>query len=201
MKKIAAAAIKGEIRKACEIGLKGRHLHIWAACLDCGKERWVHLDSGGRLRSLRCLKCAGKVWGQRCRGQNSRWWKGGRHKTSYGYITVKLMPDDFYYSMADTEGYVFEHRLVMAKHLGRCLQPWEQVHHKNGMREDNKLENLELTTVGSHSLEHSKGYQDGYKKGLADGRLQQIEELKLQNEELLKHIKLLEWQLRERVKE
>lgn len=43
-------------------------------------------------------------------------------------------------------GRIFEHRFVMSQHLGRAMHPHEQVHHKNGQRDDNSLTNLELWT-------------------------------------------------------
>jgi len=98
--------------------------------------------------------------------------------TIKGYVYVKNYPDDFFYPMVNINNLVAEHRLVMAQSLGRCLQGWEIVHHKNGIRDDNRLENLELcSSFGEHSLVHNKGYRDGYLRGLNDGRNKRIQQL------------------------
>lgn len=173
----------GEIGKGRELGYKGSNRYIRHACVICGRERWVILKKGTPV-SLQCSFCASAIKGQtQPRGEKSKNWRGGRHKSSDGYILLWLSKEDFFFSMATISrgkysGYVFEHRIVMAKHLGRCLQSWELVHHKDGIRDHNTFSNLKMTTKGSHSIEHSKGYRDGYQKGYQDAQAKVTKELK-----------------------
>lgn len=65
-----------------------------------------------------------------------------RRVTNQGYILL-WAPD---HPNANVNGNIFEHRLLMSRHLGRPLLASESVHHRNGDRQDNRLENLELWT-------------------------------------------------------
>ena len=76
-------------------------------------------------------------------------WKGGRRVHASGYVQTRLSYGHPFYCMVGRAGYVFEHRLVMAQHLGRPLSSGETVHHINGVRTDNRIENLQIRQ-GSH---------------------------------------------------
>jgi hypothetical protein len=67
----------------------------------------------------------------------------GDGSLSHGYLWVTVIKDRRHLVPAGRKA-DFEHRLVMAEHLGRPLEPDEVVHHRNGDRLDNRLENLEL---------------------------------------------------------
>ncbi|MBT9133100.1 MAG: hypothetical protein DDT33_01631 [Firmicutes bacterium] len=136
----------GEIRKADEVGYKCGGELVWHACVGCGKERWTRLLRD-KPESERCTSCACHSRG--LFGEKNPKWKGGRVNLR-GYIEINLHPDDFFYPMCNKKGYVYEHRLVMAKHLGRSLHSWEVVHHRNGIRDDNRIENLHLATDAGH---------------------------------------------------
>jgi len=89
------------------------------------------------------------------RGEKHWNWKGGR-KISRGYVNI-WKPSHPYSNCC---GYIFEHRLVMEKRIGRYLFSWEIVHHKNGIKNDNRDENLELSPSGKHNKMVQKVYQE-----------------------------------------
>jgi DNA-binding CsgD family transcriptional regulator len=96
-------------------------------------------------------------------------WTGGRRVRESGYVEVKLPDDDPMVSMRTASGYILEHRLVMARILGRPLLPDETPHHKNLIRSDNTPGNLELWVTSQPSgarvadlLEWSLGLLERY---------------------------------------
>ena len=75
------------------------------------------------------------------------------HITVQGYVQVSIKNHPLFPRLT----FITEHRKVMAEHLGRSLARNEHVHHRNGDRTDNRLENLELIAAGEHQRRHKTG--------------------------------------------
>ena len=125
--------------------------YLWVECVSCHQARWVVLYHG-KPQSPMCRKCAPIHRSKESykRGKDNPSYKRGWKINKDGYKESLIQPYDFFYPMAKKGGYVLEHRLVMAKHLGRCLHRSEIVHHRNGKRRDNRLVNLQLIARNKH---------------------------------------------------
>ncbi len=121
-------------------------------CGHCKKTRIVHAHSIRHAESGFCKSCSNL-------GARANSWRGGRVMKA-GYVQVRIeRSHPFYQAMATANGYVAEHRLVMAESLGRALEKTEVVHHRDGDKLNNKLENLELYVSFQ---EHGKSFKNAY---------------------------------------
>lgn len=161
-------------------------------CPKCNRERWIvhsrlvgrpksHVEGyKGYLMKGYCFHCHPYRYAeQHPRYKGVIMWAG--------YRKVKLQPSHPYYEMADGSHYVFEHRLIMAQYLMRPLHQWEIIHHKNGIKDDNRIENLELISGRGHD-----------QLTMLETRLKKLIDKVAKQEKI---IRLLRWQVRELTQE
>jgi len=117
----------------------GREFQPSSRHLRCPACRSRDLCACGKPKQEKSATCSA------CRtvsGASNGRWRGGRTRHKAGYV-LAWAPG---HPRAGKSNYVFEHILVMEEVLGRYLLPEESVHHRNGVRDDNRPENLELWT-------------------------------------------------------
>lgn len=129
-----------EFPRATEAKTSSGRVMLRMPCPRCNKERWLPKNQVQKHPYDICKRCASRE--SRFKLAAYKGW----HISSDGYNQVPLPPWDAMYCMVNRSNYVSEHRLVMARHLGRPLTQGEQVHHINGHKTDNDIANLELWT-------------------------------------------------------
>lgn len=114
-------------------------------CDTCSKKFYVfncRLVTHGKAFCSR--KCYGQWLSKNNFAGNHPRWKGGRFYHKEGYITLSIKGRR-----------IFEHRYFMEQKIGRRLRRDEDIHHKNGIKDDNRIENLVLLTRSEHSKLHA----------------------------------------------
>jgi DNA-directed RNA polymerase subunit RPC12/RpoP len=125
------------------MGRKANYSYL--KCCQCGKDfkRHYHFHKQNLDRKTERVFCSAICKNEYQRINHSPNWKGGR-RTEKGYIKIWVPPEE------SPRRWKFEHRVIMEKHLGRKLTNREFVHHKNGIKDDNRIENLEIVNLNSH---------------------------------------------------
>jgi hypothetical protein len=110
--------------------------------VECGACKKLFMARRSRIlkgRGRFCSKQCVHEWMKTLVGEKNKNYRGG-FISKYGYRMFKVCGRD-----------QFEHRMIMEKHIGRMLKPEERVHHINGNKLDNRIENLKLfSSVSEH---------------------------------------------------
>lgn len=159
---------------------------LQVSCLICGQYRLVLSTAVSSIRKGKQARC----WD--CHKKNLALTNStgslGRYKNSTGYIVRSLSSfpqdkttQDLLKQMVRSNGKknsneILEHRAILALHMNQVFSKDEVVHHINGDKTDNRIENLELLKRSDHSKEHAKA-------------LKELDELRIELAQLKKSIR------------
>lgn len=107
-----------------------------------------------------------KALGESLEREKSCFWKGGRTVIKAGYVKVKNRKHPF----CNKDGYVYEHRLVIERYIGRYLKPSEHCHHINKIKDDNIPQNLMAFTTNSTHIKFEFSKRVKPEEIIFDGR-------------------------------
>lgn len=143
--------LDGKIRDAW--GRENRKL-LDRRCSECG----TVFRPKGKTSRYCSVPCARKKNGGHNKKPGPIWWKNSK-----GYIEGRVW-------INGKRVRVKQHRWVMEQSIGRPLSSHENVHHINGEKTDNRIENLEIMPQGKHSAHHNnkRTYKRGYKLNLSE---------------------------------
>jgi len=184
--------VNGEMQRKPRYAKKDRQRRSgkYVPCATCGKIIWRYTSSLKNAKTYYCSDiCKGKAaivglneyWVKRTgqpypgtgkKGNLCPSWKGGvtytHRQGNYKPVRHVRCPNE-YLPMARKDHYVMEHRLVVARAIGRCLLRSEVVHHINHDPQDNRLENLALFSSNrEHRCYEAKGKPEPIWRGSAN---------------------------------
>lgn len=143
-KTLKEQGLKWQDNLPCQCKICKKVFDVEYYCYMQSKRTWANRNGTDKLDyEYTCKTC-------RSNGKTNHAWKSGR-LNSDGYIMLHKSLVDKKYHYLGRKSYVSEHRYVYAKAKNVILKSYQEVHHKNHIRDDNRIENLELFSGQEHS--------------------------------------------------
>lgn len=154
---------RGINKEAYDLYIKGFSIPEISEAINVARSTvrsWI--ASSGILRSradgVRMAAKKGRLSGNKGVGRTfTDEWKSNISKATKGKgAGISKKPNGYLeFTMGENKGRS-EHVVIMESHINRRIKSWECVHHKNGIRDDNSIDNLQLMTRSEHASHHAK---------------------------------------------